>query len=128
MKSPSRHYFPTSRRPTTPWSRPATTRAGTVPSDFEMNASAVRKERCINIFPYLSCALTCYIEKLKMEIGASSHQDEKDTVGGILLADKSFAAGINLLHSDGALRSLIRQKQVPLGKVLMLIETAVNIQ
>jgi hypothetical protein len=62
-----------------------------------------------------------------MEIGASS-QDEKDTVGGILLADKSLAAGINLLHSDGALRSLIRQKQVPLGKVLMLIETAVNIK
>ena len=61
-----------------------------------------------------------------MEIGAS--QDEKDTVGGILLADKSLAAGINLLHSDGALRSLIRQKQVPLGKVLMLIETAVNIK
>jgi hypothetical protein len=42
-------------------------------------------------------------------------QDEKDTIGGILLADNSLAAGINLLHSEGALRSLIRQKQVPLG-------------
>ena len=49
-------------------------------------------------------------------IGASGlSQDEKDTIGGILLADNSLAAGINLLHSDGALRSLIRQKQVPLG-------------
>jgi len=40
-------------------------------------------------------------------IGASRlSQDEKDTlVGGILLADKSLAAGINLLHSDGALRA-----------------------
>ena len=39
------------------------------------------------------------------------NQDEKDTLGGILLADPSLAAGINLLHTDGALRSLIQQKQ-----------------
>ena len=68
-----------------------------------------------------------YIWKLKMEeaigfIGASGlSQDEKDTLGGILLADQILAAGINLLHSDGALRSLIRQKQVPAGKLSMLI-------
>ena len=34
---PAADYFPV-----TPWSRPAT-RAGTVPSDFEMNASAVNR-------------------------------------------------------------------------------------
>ena len=49
-------------------------------------------------------------------IGASGlSQDEIDTLGGILLADQSLAAGINLLHSDGVLRSLIRQKQVLAG-------------
>jgi hypothetical protein len=55
-------------------------------------------------------------------IGASGlNQDEKDTLGGILLAEQNLATGINLLHSDGALRSLIRHKQVPVGKRLLLI-------
>jgi hypothetical protein len=53
--------------------------------------------------------------------GSGLSQDEMDTLGGILLADQSLATGINLLHSDGALRSLIRQKQVPAGKLLLLV-------
>ena len=36
-------------------------------------------------------------------------QQEKDKIGGILLADNSLAVGINLFRSD-ALRELINQK------------------
>ena len=44
-------------------------------------------------------------------------QEEKDTLGGILLADQSLATGINFLHTDGALKSLIKQKQIPAGNL-----------
>ena len=33
------------------------------------------------------------------------NQEEKDALGGILLADPSLATGINFLHTDGALKS-----------------------
>ena len=43
------------------------------------------------------------------------NQEEKDALGGILLADPSLATGINFLHTDGALKSLMKQKQAPAG-------------
>ena len=44
-------------------------------------------------------------------------QEEKDIVGGILLSEgEALADRINLLHTDGSLKSLIKQKQ-PAGEL-----------
>jgi len=51
-------------------------------------------------------------------------QAEKDYLGGLLLADtadESLARRINLIHSDGALKELIRIKQSLPGNVFLLL-------